>query len=50
MSNSTVLPDVVLKTKFVTLNLKAYQGYVVYVDRQDAKKEYSAHEKMFTFY
>jgi len=50
MTVSSVTPGVVLKTKFVTSNLKAYQEYVDYVDREDAKKEYGAHEKLFTLY
>ncbi|WJD83594.1 MobP2 family relaxase [Priestia megaterium] len=50
MTISSVTPGVVLKTKFATSNLKAYQEYVDYVDREDAKKEYGAHEKLFTFY
>ncbi|MEK4721248.1 MobP2 family relaxase [Priestia sp. FSL W8-0524] len=50
MSASTVTPGVVLKTKFVTSNLKVYKEYVDYVDREDAKKEYGAHEKLFTLY
>jgi len=49
MTVSSVTPGVVLKTKFATSNLKAYQEYVDYVDREDAKKEYGAHEKLFTF-
>ncbi|MGG0465048.1 MobP2 family relaxase [Priestia aryabhattai] len=50
MSAPTVTPGVVLKTKFVTSNLKAYKEYVDYVDREDAKKEYGTHEKLFTLY
>ncbi|MBY0029867.1 MobP2 family relaxase [Priestia megaterium] len=50
MTVSSVTPGVVLKTKFATPNLKAYQDYVDYVDREDAKKEYGAHEKLFTLY
>ncbi|WP_455920318.1 MobP2 family relaxase [Priestia megaterium] len=50
MMVSSVTPGVVLKTKFVTSNLKAYKEYVDYVDREDAKKEYGAHEKLFTLY
>lgn len=50
MNHSTITPGVVLKTKFVTSNLKAYKEYVDYVDREDAKKEYGAHEKLFTLY
>ncbi|EGI2115162.1 hypothetical protein FH832_003233, partial [Listeria monocytogenes] len=50
MTVSSVTPGVVLKTKFATSNLKAYQEYVDYVDREDAKKENGAHEKLFTFY
>jgi len=50
MTVSSVTPGVVLKTKFATPNLKAYQEYVDYVDREDAKKEYGAHEKLFTLY
>lgn len=50
MMVSSVTPGVVLKTKFATSNLKAYQEYVDYVDREDAKKENGAHEKLFTLY
>ncbi|KWU60015.1 MobP2 family relaxase [Priestia megaterium] len=50
MTASSVTPGVVLKTKFATSNLKAYQEYVDYVDREDAKKENGAHEKLFTLY
>jgi MobL relaxases len=50
MSSSSVTPGVVLKTRFVTSNKKAYQDYVDYVDRDNAKKEQGAHEKLFTLY
>ncbi|WP_061860157.1 MobP2 family relaxase [Priestia megaterium] len=50
MTVSSVTPGVVLKTKFATSNLKAFQNYVDYVDREDSKKEYGAHEKLFTLY
>ena len=50
MMVSSVTPGVVLKTNFATSNLKAYQEYVDYVDREDAKKENGAHEKLFTLY
>ncbi|MBU3574169.1 hypothetical protein IUK39_29455 [Priestia aryabhattai] len=50
MTASFVTPGVVLKTKFATSNLKAFQNYVDYVDREDSKKEYGAHEKLFTLY
>ncbi|WP_394549337.1 hypothetical protein [Priestia aryabhattai] len=36
MSTSPVIPGVVLKTKFITSDKKAFQDYV---DRDDAKKE-----------
>ncbi|MGA6840692.1 MobP2 family relaxase [Priestia megaterium] len=50
MSAPPVIPGVVLKTKFVTSDKKAFQDYVDYVDRDDAKKEQNAHEKLFTLY
>ncbi|MEH7284897.1 MobP2 family relaxase [Priestia megaterium] len=50
MSTSPVIPGVVLKTKFVTSDKKAFQDYVDYVDRDDAKKEQHTHEKLFTLY
>jgi len=40
----------VLKTKFVTSDKKAFQDYVDYVDRDEAKKEREVHEKLFTLY
>ena len=50
MSTPSVIPGVVLKTKFVTSDKKAFQDYVDYVDRDEAKKEQNAHEKLFTLY
>jgi hypothetical protein len=50
MSASSITPGVVLKTRFVTSEKKAYQNYVDYVDRDDAKKDQGAHEKLFTLY
>ncbi|MED4117236.1 MobP2 family relaxase [Priestia megaterium] len=50
MNTPSVIPGVVLKTKFVTSDKKAFQDYVDYVDRDDAKKEQEAHEKLFTLY
>lgn len=50
MSTPSVIPGVVLKTKFVTSDKKAFQDYVDYVDRDDAKKDQEAHEKLFTLY
>ncbi|MED3971370.1 MobP2 family relaxase [Priestia megaterium] len=50
MSTPSVIPGVVLKTKFVTSDKKAFQDYVDYVDRDEAKKEQEVHEKMFTLY
>lgn len=50
MSTFPVVPGVVLKTKFVTSDKKAFQDYVDYVDRDDAKKDQEAHEKLFTLY
>jgi hypothetical protein len=50
MSESSVIPGVVLKTKFVTSDKKAFQDYVDYVDRDDAKKDQGANEKLFTLY
>ncbi|MFE0624885.1 MobP2 family relaxase [Priestia aryabhattai] len=50
MSTPSVIPGVVLKTKFVTSDKKAFQDYVDYVDRDEAKKEREVHEKLFTLY
>ncbi|MEH6868420.1 MobP2 family relaxase [Priestia megaterium] len=50
MSTPSVIPGVVLKTKFVTSDKKAFQDYVDYVDRDEAKKEQEVHEKLFTLY
>jgi MobL relaxases len=50
MNWSSVTPGVVLKTKFVTSDKKAFQEYVEYVDRDDAKKDQEAHEKLFSLY
>jgi len=50
MNPSSVTPGVVLKTKFVTSDKKAFQEYVEYVDRDDAKKDQEAHEKLFSLY
>ncbi|MGG3158868.1 MobP2 family relaxase [Priestia megaterium] len=50
MNQSTITPGVVLKTKFVTSDKKAFQDYVDYVDRDEAKKEQEVHEKLFTLY
>ncbi|QDZ88319.1 MobP2 family relaxase [Priestia megaterium] len=50
MNQSPVTPGVVLKTKFVTSDKKAFQEYVEYVDRDDAKKDQEAHEKLFSLY
>ncbi|SFQ46369.1 MobP2 family relaxase [Priestia endophytica] len=50
MSTSTLTPGVVLKTKFVTANQKAFQEYVEYVDREEAKKEKGKGEQDFSLY
>jgi hypothetical protein len=50
VSTPSVIPGVVLKTKFVTSDKKAFQDYVDYVDRDEAKKEQEVHEKLFTLY
>ncbi|WP_372439902.1 relaxase MobL, partial [Priestia endophytica] len=50
MNSSSITPGVVLKVRFVTSNKKAYQDYVDYVDRDNAKKEQGVHEKLFTLY
>lgn len=49
-NSSTVVPGVVLKTKFITASHKAFQEYVDYVDREEAKRELGAHEKLFSLY
>ncbi|UOE58304.1 hypothetical protein HPB58_13185 [Priestia filamentosa] len=50
MSTSTLTPGVVLKTKFITANQKAFQEYVEYVDREEAKKEKGKEEQDFSLY
>ncbi|KQU24376.1 hypothetical protein ASG61_20910 [Bacillus sp. Leaf75] len=39
MSVASLTPGVVLKTKFITANQKAFQDYVEYVDREEAQKK-----------
>ncbi|MCE4093220.1 MobP2 family relaxase [Priestia aryabhattai] len=39
MNVASSTPGVVLKTKFITANQKAFQEYVEYVDREEAQKE-----------
>ncbi|PHG57639.1 MobP2 family relaxase [Bacillus toyonensis] len=47
---SSVTPGVVLKTKFVLPGSKAFQNYVDYVDREEAKSEVKLNPKMFETY
>ncbi|XMA23614.1 relaxase MobL (plasmid) [Bacillus bombysepticus] len=47
---SSVTPGVVLKTKFVLPGSKAFQNYVEYVDREEAKSEVKLNPKMFEMY
>ncbi|KNH10607.1 hypothetical protein ACS78_28250, partial [Priestia megaterium] len=49
MTVASLTPGVVLKTKFITANQKAFQEYVEYVDREEAQKEES-HEQRFSHY
>ncbi|OLR27687.1 MobP2 family relaxase [Bacillus cereus] len=46
----SVTPGVVLKTKFVLPGSKAFQNYVDYVDREEAKSEVKLNPKMFETY
>ncbi|MED4654508.1 MobP2 family relaxase [Bacillus pseudomycoides] len=47
---SSVTPGVVLKTKFVLPNSDAFQNYIEYVDREEAKSEVKLNQKMFELY
>ncbi|HDR7495159.1 TPA: hypothetical protein QCX40_005913 [Bacillus cereus] len=56
MSQSTspiqmkVTPGVVTVSKFVTADGESFQDYVEYIDREEAKKEGQAHQRMFSLY
>lgn len=50
MSNEVVVPGVVLKARFVLPNHKAFQDYVEYVDREEAKGDDSLNQQMFSLY
>ena len=50
MSPSTMTPGVVLKTKFITSNQKAFHQYVNYVDREEAKGDKQLPSQMFSLY
>ncbi|KEK22053.1 MobP2 family relaxase [Bacillus gaemokensis] len=47
---SSVTPGVVLKTRFVLPNSDAFQDYIEYVDREEAKSEVKLNPKMFELY
>lgn len=47
---SSVTPGVVLKIKFVLPNSDAFQNYIEYVDREEAKSEVKLNQKMFELY
>ncbi|PGU51698.1 MobP2 family relaxase [Bacillus cereus] len=47
---SSVTPGVVLKTKFVLPSSDAFQNYIDYVDREEAKGEVKLNPKMFEMY
>ncbi|PEM85644.1 MobP2 family relaxase [Bacillus toyonensis] len=47
---SFVTPGVVLKTKFVLQSSDAFQNYIDYVDREEAKSEVKLNPKMFETY
>ncbi|MCU4716385.1 hypothetical protein COJ09_28450 [Bacillus thuringiensis] len=47
---SSVTPGVVLKTKFVLPSSDAFQNYIDYVDREEAKGEVKLNPKMFETY
>ncbi|KMY52504.1 hypothetical protein AC623_20390 [Bacillus sp. FJAT-27231] len=50
MIQTTVVPGVVLKTRFVTPEQSDFKNYVDYVDRDEAKKEFQANNKLFSLY
>ncbi|MGH0797914.1 MobP2 family relaxase [Bacillus mycoides] len=47
---SSITPGVVLKTKFVLPSSDAFQNYIDYVDREEAKSEVKLNPKMFETY
>ncbi|MGE7874965.1 MobP2 family relaxase [Bacillus paramycoides] len=48
--HSSITPGVVLKTKFVLPSSDAFQNYIEYVDREEAKSEVKLNPKMFEMY
>ncbi|OAH58678.1 hypothetical protein AWH48_16915 [Domibacillus aminovorans] len=50
MSNTVILPGVILKTRFVTTNTKNFNNYIDYIDRDEAKKGDTVSEDMFSVY
>lgn len=47
---SSSTPGVVLKTKFALPSSDAFQNYIEYVDREEAKSEVKLNPKMFETY
>ncbi|MCM3255682.1 MobP2 family relaxase [Priestia aryabhattai] len=50
ISRKNIVPGVVVKTKFITSHHKAFQQYVEYVDRDEAKQEDRSVAHSFSFY
>lgn len=50
ISRTNIVPGVVVKTKFITSHHKAFQQYVEYVDRDEAKQEDRSVAHSFSLY
>ncbi|MCF6799929.1 relaxase MobL [Bacillus sp. ET1] len=50
ISRTNIVPGVVVKTKFITSHYKAFQQYVEYVDRDEAKQEDRSVAHSFSLY
>lgn len=50
MNSETVVPGVILKSKFVLFYKKEFSDYIEYVDRDEAKQQGELHPKMYSLY
>lgn len=47
---TSIVPGVVLKTRFITPDKKDFKNYIDYVDRKEVKNEKQLNQKMFSLY